>query len=275
MRNWLQLLKLEENHGGDGGGAGSGDSKSEGEQDKPANNPPSEGEGDQFDDLGYPIDKKTGEEKPSGSGDDKKPPASKSEEKPPELKPEDALPGYGDDKKPVEEKPPTPPAPKEEVKLDYEINLETLPKEDADKLKEFAKKNGFSKEQAQAYADQRKAEIKSIADSQAEYQRERQAKVNGWVNELKNDPNFGGDKYAHNVQQVGKVLQEFMPEFKKQLTESGIVLPPNAIRGFKKIAEALYETKSMVQGDPLKGNREQQQENPDAFLDDMYPEKKS
>jgi hypothetical protein len=42
----------------------------------------------------------------------------------------------------------------------------------------------------------------------------------------------------------------------------------------KKIADALYQNKPFRQGEPPKGDRENEQENPDAFLDDMYPEKK-
>lgn len=271
MRNWFSLLKFEQNNGGDGGGAGGGGTEPEKQSGSAASGASTEGEGDQFDELGYPKEPEAkGTSNTDPKGDDKKPSTPEPKEAAPEKV--DPLPGYGDVKPP--EKKEEPPAPKEEVKLDYELNLESIPKEESDKLKSFAKKHSLSKEVAQELADQKKQEVQAIADARKEMIAERDRTRAEWVKELKDDPKFGGEKYGHNVQQVGKLLQEHLPLTKKVLTERGTVLPPYVVRDLKGIADLLYSTKTMVQGDATV-TRQENNDNPDAFLDDMYSDKKS
>ncbi|MFM6930412.1 MAG: hypothetical protein ACKOX6_18255, partial [Bdellovibrio sp.] len=89
----------------------------------------------------------------------------------------------------------------------------------------------------------------------AELERENAAKIAAqeikanWHKELKNDPKFGGENFARNVHKVDKLLNEFAPEMKKNLTERKAMLPPIVMRDMLRIAEAIYSTEPLVHGD--------------------------
>jgi len=185
-------------------------------------------------------------------------PAPKSEavEEPEEIKP---VSGYGKEAQGEEEEE-TPPVvpPKEEEKvvdLGFELKVdEKLPKNEVASVKEFAKKHGLTKEAAQEYLDLRVTEMKeqetAQAQSKVDYQKAVKAQRKAWETELKTDPEFGGEKYGHNIKQAEKVLEEFMPGTKKILTEKGTMLPPYVMRDLANIANHVYKTEGFVNGNP-------------------------
>lgn len=223
-------------------------------------NPPQEAGDTEYDELGY--------EKPKVSAEPgkEKEPAKKEDPKPAEEKPVEPVTGYAkkpeapkEDAKPDDKKPDA--AKSEDPNDEYkELNFESLLPEEVQKLKEFAKKHKLSPEVAQDLVNDKKAEIKQINDA-LKKQKEETPKIiaqrkaereNKWYEELKADPTFGGDKFDHNVKQVDKVVQEFMPNTKKVLTDNKMMMPPYVMRDLVKLAEHLYSSDRLNQGDPPK-----------------------
>lgn len=181
------------------------------------------------------------------------------EEKPPEKLEDikDAATGYGI------KAPPAPkdgdPAPAEVVppveKPPEELTIDTkgLDEKEATKLVDFAKANKLSKEAAQALVEMRKSEsVASLAaqQAQAKAQIAEIAKLKaGWHKELASDPNFGGDKFEKSLMKVEKVLADFMPSTKKELTARGSMLPPYVMRDLAKIADTLYSNDRLIVGE--------------------------
>jgi hypothetical protein len=244
--NHSQETKTE----GDANASKANESQAAPKTDQSKDAPAPQGEGDKFDDFGYEKTEPEGDKKPEGSGD-KKPEVPKETS----TKVETPATGYGE-KDPVVEEPPAPAPKKEEIDLGYELKVEGVPEEDVTKLKTFAKQYALSKEAAQAYLDLRKAEHEkykaSVAESEREYEIEKQKVRAEWHRELKNDPAFGGEKFGSNILRAEKVMEEFMPNTKKVLTERKAMLPPYVMRDLAKLADHLYSTERLVQGDAPK-----------------------
>lgn len=259
MLNWK--LKHKFNKAEDPGVAsGYNESKTETPPPKPPENPaPAQEAGTEFDELGYEVQKPEGDKNSSGDAEQKaKPVDSKGDS---EIK--DPASGYGGKApEPVEEKK-DPPAPTTDVELGFELKVdEIIPKEEALKIKEFAKTHKMSKEATQAYLDLRKSDLEAVQKKQAEQkvEMERQVKAQraNWYNELKNDQAFGGEKFNHNVMLAERVLQEFMPNTKKTLTERQSMLPPYVMRDLAKLGKHLYSSDQIVQGEPPVPNEEKE-----------------
>lgn len=163
--------------------------------------------------------------------------------------------GYNEEPPKVEEivapvAPATPPAEQDE----FDKVLTEIPKEDAKVIKDFATENKIPPEVAKKWADQVKVNIAAVAvqranmERQAEQQKSVQRK--SWHDELKADPKFGGANFQANVVRAEKVLSEFGPDLKKQLTEGKGMLPPNVMRMLASLADKLYATDNLVSGDP-------------------------
>lgn len=251
---WLDRRLLNEMPS-EGGGEGSGAASSASES--------SSSEADGFDEFGYPINK-TGEAPPP-------PPVATTP--PPEQKAGEAAPkatATGYDEEPAQVDPPPPPPPKEEEKIDlgFELKTDGLSPEEAQQLKQAFKADGFNEKQAQAMVALRVNQIN--AENAAKAERERvaveaqKAQRSEWHRELKTDPTFGGEKFAFNVQQAGKVVEEFMPNTKKVLTERKTMLPPYVMRDLAKLSETLFASQSLVQGSAVVPQKE---EGPDDHLD--------
>lgn len=237
-------------------GGGAPESKEEPKKDLPKDDTKSKEEGDiEYDDLGYakPKDDKTPESKKEPKKDEskKEPDATGYEKEPPKEKEEDST-GYSedddkdeagdDDKKPKEDP--------EDLKLD----TGDLVEDEIKQIKEFAKKHKITKEVAQALVDAKKAEVQSLKAEMKKHEKLQQAKIietkRGWRKELMEDSTFGGENFDKNILKANKVVQEFLPNTKKMLTEKGSMLPPYVMRDLVKLADHLYATENMVAGDP-------------------------
>ena len=210
--------------------------------------------------------------------------------KPPSINEEDKLEveiedfGYGDpikeetpppaapkkeDDKPIEKKvtgyenkeETPPPAPKE-GEVDYNESLKDLPESiDKEKVLKFATENKLSKEQVEAYKKFVKEETSSIEARQNEAVKEQRST---WKKELMTDPEFGGENFDKNVDRVEKVLEKYMPNMKKVLTERGSMLPPYIMRDFLALDKLLNPSNTLVTGDV---NQPKEEKN---YLDELY-----
>jgi hypothetical protein len=224
---------------------------------------------DKFDDLGYEKD-------PAAEPTDDKvdPPADDKTKKEDDKPIEKPATGYGadddkvdppkaDDKKEDDKKDDEPKDDAEKAKKEYaEVVKDLGPGFDKEKVTQFAIENKFTKEQLQAYVKLVKDEDAAIT-KQAEQAKQNQRKA--WKEELKNDPDFGGDNFVKNVDRVEKVLEKHMPNTKKILTDKGSMLPPYIMRDLLGLAKALNPTTNLVQGEPPAPTEDQ-----GNYLDEMY-----
>jgi hypothetical protein len=227
-------------------------------------------DGPKLDDNGYAIVDK------EPDPDDKKPP--EEEKKPPaedEDKDKKITSGY-DEEGEVEEVEPKKPDPDPETDPDdesqeeIELDIETLEEEDVADILEFIKTHDVSTEAAQALVDIKKKEIAAIvqydADAATEAENAPKRIEAEWTKELKNDPDFGGAKFKESLHQSEKVINDFFPTMKKQLTERGGMLPPYIMKDLAKLANHLYSPGKLVQGDPtVPPKAEEEDDDPLAF----------
>ena len=177
--------------------------------------------------------------------------------------------GYGKEAAPAVVEPPKADVPpvddtpeKIQLKKDLEESLKDLPKSiDKEKVTKFMSDNGFTKEQAKAYADLSKSEATAFEKSQADAVKLQRKQ---WSEELSADPDFGGEHFDKNVHQVEKVLEKHMPGMKKALTERGTMLPPYLMKDLLALSRTLNPVTKLVVGD---SNEVKAESN---FLDDMY-----
>jgi hypothetical protein len=269
MPRFIKMLILEQlSEGAAGGGAPAVESKPAVVPVIPAVSAAPEGEGDNYDELGY--------EKVQATEGDKTPvAAAKPVEKKPEEKPIEPASGYGLKPAVVKEEPVvTPPVAPVKIELGYEVKTEGLPVEEANKILTYAKKHGVTKEAAQEMLDDRKAELTSRANEKVEFQKnvEKQAAKtrDDWEQELKTDPKFGGENFVSNVHKAEKVLQQNMPNTKKMLTERGTKLPPYVMRDLLAMYDLLYGTEKLTLGESIKPPVVEKEDDPYGFLPEMY-----
>lgn len=225
-----------------------------------------ESDGGEFDDLGYPIVK----EEPKEPEPKDKP---QSEQKDPkEDGPKEPVTGY--DKEPAEpkkEEPQKEPDKKDEPKegeIDLGDTTGLIPSEVED-IKALAKEHNLPESAVKAIVEYRKDEVKKLNEFAEAQEKKRQEEVqqirSQWHKELKSDPTFGGEKFAFNVKQTEKVIEDFMPGLKKELTERQNMLPPYLMRDLLKLANHLYSTPKLTQGEPVIEKKEAEDDDPLAF----------
>lgn len=241
----------------------------------PAKAPPKiEEEGPETDELGYPIVKapaKKEEGDPAKKADDKKKdPAS-------EPKEVDPLPGYDKEPEAIKEDEKKEELPPKDPPTDLDKKLEGLHKSFADKVKEQiarVQKLGLDAEKEKGLIDVLIADKKIEQADAVTWQQSQQrandralaAQKSAWHKELKEDPVFGGEKLLTNASRSAKVMAEYGPELKKELTDSGVMLRPNVVRMLSRIADAVYPDPKMVQGDPPVDEKKESDEKSDDPL---------
>lgn len=268
MRNFMQMLKLEQLEAEKGGGGG-GKSATPPAAAKPPVSDNSPAEDDKFDDLGYEktpaASASEGEKDETGKAGKEPEPAAAADDK--EITPAS---GYSDDPSKVEDPEPEPAPKADDIDLGYELKTEGLPADEVAKLKDFLKKNGATKEIAQALMDLRKSELKAADETRVkaeEAAKKEQAETRKrWMKELKDDPVFGGEKYGFNVKRAERVIEEFMPGTKKVLTERKSMLPPYVMRDLARLADHLWATEGLKTGNPpAPSETEEEQDDALAF----------
>ena len=211
---------------------------------------------EQFDSHGYPIVKPPVVEEPPA--DDPSNTFPKPGDKPPEDPPAADPTASGYDKPPA-------PAPKADVvppKVDEPPKEGDLTVADKGELSDgevtevlaFANKHKLPQSVVDDMIADRKSEIEAWKNNNAKKKQDAQnaatVRQNEWYDELKADPDFGGDNFSINVKKVDKLVADFMPNIKKELTKGGGMLPPYIMRDFFKLANHLHKTGTLVEGDP-------------------------
>lgn len=244
----LRLHKILMNKAGDPGGSGAPKDPPTPPVEPSKVDPPAKSEdGKEYDELGYEIVKKEGD--PPAKPDDKK----KDPPKVPE-KVENPATGYGDEPPKVDDPPPKENEPPKDPPTDLEKKLEGLHKSFAERVKAQITDLGLEGDKLDKFIALKKQEQKDAEDygkkQAAEFTRQEQIRKAGWHKELKEDPVFGKEKYPVNIARSEKVLDEYLPELKKELTDAKQVLRPSVMRGLARLADQLYPDDKMVQGDP-------------------------
>ncbi len=221
----------------------------------PPTEPPKEAAGgdDEVDELGYA---KVKAEEPNKDKPAEKPVAAKTDD---DKEPEVKATGYAEEPAKPEEKPKVEDKPAEKkaegATDEFEIKEKgELQDDEVKALKDFIKANKVPKEIAEALVERSKSDAAKFKQHLEERKKEREKaelkQKNDWYNELKTDPNFGGEKFAHNVKRVEKVMEDFLPSLKKKLTDSKGMLPPYLMRDLVKLGDHLYSTGKLIKGDP-------------------------
>lgn len=147
------------------------------------------------------------------------------------------------------------------VELKYKIEgLEELSDDEATQIKEFAKNNRLSKEQAQSYV----SNLKSISDKNFESQKS-QEKLGKEKLTLKKSEEVkklvaaiggkDGVEFKQNYTKLGQFLGKHMPEFKKALDGSEFFPPSSVMKELFDLQERLTKEDSLVNGGAAGGKQ--------------------
>lgn len=112
---------------------------------------------------------------------------------------------------------------------------------------EMAKDMGLSQEQTQKMIDRYGAEMSRQAEMRIEA---RNAQVVKWNNELKNDPDFGGQNFGANVEYYRRGVRHIDPEGKLTaiLEQSGYGSHPVVVKAMAQIGREVGEDKIVGRG---------------------------
>lgn len=149
----------------------------------------------------------------------------------------------------------------EDEKEDEDYDLK-LPEEshlsDADKerIAEYAKKQGLSKEAAQQLIDDENSARAEFVDS---FQEKHKEIVSGWVEQIKEDKELGGEKFKESVEFARRAVDRFgNEELKDALERSGYGNHPELARFCARIGRAMGNDQTVFAGD--KGSSERSME---------------
>lgn len=123
-----------------------------------------------------------------------------------------------------------------------------------DKISAIAKEKGLSNEQAQEMVER----DSQLISEERQNQKAEFVKINeGWLSELKNDKEIGGDKLVENNEKAARVLDRFgTPAFKKDLLDSGMGRHPGLFRFLLKVGNSMAEDKLIIPESQL-GDKQQ------------------
>lgn len=114
---------------------------------------------------------------------------------------------------------------------------------EVDKIAAFARSRGLSNEQAQVLLEQRHEGASELSRRQAETLTKYR---NEWEQQVRNDPELGGEKFDATLKQTKLVMDRFAPEGSKMreiLNETGYGNHPEFVRFVASIGKAMSEDK--------------------------------
>lgn len=204
-----------------------------------------------------PTDETPVEKKATGYGDEEEP-----EEKPAEKTAEELAKEKEDEENKTDEEKATDKAAKE-VKENIKKHIDELPDSvSKEAVTKFAEENGLNDKQVEAYVKLAKSDNDSLVTERENAVKEQRK---AWKSELEGDAEFGGENFVKNVDRVEKVLDKYMPDTKKVLTERGTMLPPYIMRDFLKLDKILNPTTKLTTGEPPAVKKEEV-----SLLDELY-----
>jgi hypothetical protein len=129
----------------------------------------------------------------------------------------------------------------------------TLGDADMERIAEFAKEQGLSKEAAQKLVEQ---ENQSRKDYFENLQAEHKQLTGQWAEQCKNDKEIGGDDYSKNIELAKRVVHKFgTEEFLKDLDKSGYGNHPEVVRVFARIGRTMSNDELVRPGFQSGGER--------------------
>lgn len=119
----------------------------------------------------------------------------------------------------------------------------TVNDDDLTAFRALAKDMNLTQEQAQKLVTMQTEAVQRQQDAW-------QAQQEQWVEGLKSDKEFGGNKFSENVAVASKALEQFgTPELKEALDASGYGNHPELVRVFYRIGKAISEDGGVSGGD--------------------------
>lgn len=139
--------------------------------------------------------------------------------------------------------------PEKEVSYDLKLNEESVLHESVvESIKEFAKENGLTNEAAQKMLDQQNGLMDNFVKQQQE---QWDQQVDSWVDELKNDPEYGGDKFNETTEYARRTFSRFAPEsFVELINETGYGNHPELVKLFARIGREMEEDRIVTSTKP-------------------------
>lgn len=124
----------------------------------------------------------------------------------------------------------------------YELKLaekSSLNQADVDRIAETAKTQGLTNAQAQAALEAADNSIKSYVTRELERTK---AEVPKWLDELKADKEYGGEKFNETVENARRVVDKYADkDFKDFLNNSGLGNHPMIVKMFSKLGRSFGE----------------------------------
>lgn len=188
---------------------------------------------------------------------EEKPTEAKADEGlPVDAKPEGAKPTLltGEEPKEVSSEPgdKTPQDPAEqkpEVPAEYDLKLPEgafLKDEQVAQVASFAKEQGLTQAQAQAFLERENATQGAWKESQAAEVRQT---VDGWYKATESDAEVGGQAFKESVLAAHRAIERFgTPALKQAFEESGLGNHPELVRIFSRIGKAMSDDKLVLSG---------------------------
>lgn len=123
-----------------------------------------------------------------------------------------------------------------------------------DAIAALAKERGLSQEAAQEILNSESAAVASYVEKQEAVLAQRKAE---WVEELKKDPNIGGEKFAENAELSKRVLATFGDDdLSKALIDTGLGNYPPLVRFMNKVGRAMAEDRLVTPGAAAPGPKD-------------------
>lgn len=138
---------------------------------------------------------------------------------------------------------------KDEVKFDLKLaEGSLLSDKDVQDVIALAKEKGYTPEQAQLLLDRENATRLAYHDGLINQHKQN---VEAWANQVKSDPELGGEKFKENVEHAHRALKTFAsPKLIQLLDETGYGNHPELIRVFAKIGSQMRDDKLVMGGEP-------------------------
>lgn len=117
---------------------------------------------------------------------------------------------------------------------------------EVEQIKSYAKEKGLTNDQAQELLNQRHDAIQEfVKDRQAE-----NAQVQAqWLEQVKSDPEIGGEAFGQNVEIAKRALDKWAsPEIRQYLEETQLGNNPNVVKFFVRIGKAMANDTLVVPG---------------------------
>lgn len=128
-----------------------------------------------------------------------------------------------------------------------------------EKISEFAKQNKLSNDEAQAIVER---EHLAVNEHMAHLNTQLETQKTQWLEESKNDPAIGGEKFAENVALASRALEHLFPDtgIKKFMDDTGLGNNPRILKGFIQMGQMLQNDKILsppsgqppAKSDPIK-----------------------